>query len=212
MSSRSRGKVVRDGRSIGAADDVVLNPKWPMLQPLVPTRDLWMEAVLQDQIILIRNLFTSSLCKNYVSFLSTLPLITTPATAKEGYAVRINDRFEVHDVGFSQRLWRATGLADVVAGLDGADQRLSQSPDKLTTLWGGELCGLNPRIRVYRYRKGQRFGPHCRLINLMYPSALRVFHLDIKFIVCIFSLILSTQTSFIQCVISSLLRFPLTTA
>lgn len=184
MSSKSRRKADHGARSSVATDDantadeVPLTPNWPKLQPLVPTQDLWMEAVLQDQIILVRNLFTSSLCKKYVSFLSTLPLITTPAQAKEGHAVRINDRFEVQDVGFSQRLWRATGLADVVTGLVGADRKLHQSPAKLTTLWGGELCGLNPRIRVYRYRKGQRFGPHCRLIDVTYLSAMNHFCSD----------------------------------
>jgi len=29
-------------------------------------------------------------------------------------------------------------------------------------LWGGEVLGLNPNIRIYRYSKGQFFDQHCR--------------------------------------------------
>lgn len=174
MPSKPRDKALLATRSTDAGIDAAAAattdrgssiPNWPQLQPLVPTEDLCMEAVLQDQIIVIRNLFTSSLCKKYVSFLSSLPLTTTPAKAKEGNAVRINDRFEVHDVGLAERLWSTTGLAHVVTGLEGGPQK---KLDELVMLWGGEVCGLNPRIRVYRYRKGQRFGPHCRSIEVIY--------------------------------------------
>jgi hypothetical protein len=178
MPSKPRDKALLAARSSGASTDASAAaaaaaaaaatsiPNWPPLQPLVPTKDLCMETVLHDQIIVIRNLFTSSLCKNYVSFLSSLPLNTTPAKAKEGNAVRINDRFEVHDIGFAERLWSITGLAQVVTGLAGLDGGASKKLDELKILWGGEVCGLNPRIRVYRYRKGQRFGPHCRSIDV----------------------------------------------
>jgi hypothetical protein len=30
-------------------------------------------------------------------------------------------------------------------------------------MWGGEVIGLNPNIRVYRYKKGQFFDQHCEL-------------------------------------------------
>lgn len=146
-----------------------------------------MQMLLQDQIILIRKFFTPSLCKNYVSFLSTLPLITTPAITKAGNAVRINDRFEVHDASFAQRLWSSTGLAHVRSGLVGAEERTPPRPDELMNLWGEELCGLNPRIRVYRYRKGHRFGPHYRFTPN--DASYRMGHLrsDVGFWYLIFS-------------------------
>lgn len=190
MSSKFRAKAGHTTKSSGPTADTAdaagaasasLLPNWPPLQPLVPTEDLRVEALLQDQIILIRKLFTSSLCKNYVLFLSSLPLITTPAKAKEENAVRINDRFEVYDVGFAQRLWSSTCLAHIVTGLVGAEGRTTQRLNGLTTLWGGELCGLNPRIRVYRYRKGQRFGPHCRSIRMTHHHAwVGYVHFDIN--------------------------------
>ena len=122
-------------------------PQWPALRPLVPTSDLFLDTVLDDQIILIRNLFTSSLCRQYVSFLSSLPLITTPDQPKKGDALRVNDRFQVEDATFAKQLWTVTGLKDLVETGNG---------------WGGEVCGLNPRIRIYRYRKNQFFDQHCK--------------------------------------------------
>lgn len=163
-----------------AASARPLLPDWPALSPLVPSEDLHLETVLEDQVIVIRNLFTSTLCRKYVQFLSSLPLVTTPVTPKDGDALRVNDRFEVQDAGFAHRLWSETGLEGLVTGRAGAgDGGYSGSRDEdgdteeqeevekdvmkdLKMLWGGDVCGLNPRIRVYRYGKGQFFGQHCR--------------------------------------------------
>lgn len=135
-------------------------PQWPPLRPLVPTSDLCLEPLLEDQIIVIRNLFTSTLCKTYAAFLSTLPLITTPAQPKDGDAVRVNDRIEFHDPGFAETLWKATGLESLVSKrLVEEGNGAFHPPDDF---WGGEVVGLNPRIRIYRYKEGQFFAQHCR--------------------------------------------------
>ncbi|KAK5190453.1 hypothetical protein LTR92_009501 [Exophiala xenobiotica] len=123
-------------------------PNWPPLSPVIPAEHLSMEAVLPGQIVLIRNLFTSALCKNYVSFLSTLPLTTTPGKAKRGEAVRVNDRFQVDDPTFANRLWEGSGLKYLV----------ERNEDETT--FDGKVLGLNPNIRVYRYRPGQFFDRH----------------------------------------------------
>ncbi|MCJ1475112.1 hypothetical protein MMC13_003772 [Lambiella insularis] len=130
------------------ASGSVARPQWPLLRPLLPSDDLALEVVLDQQIVLIRKLLTSSLCRTYVTFLSTLPLTTTPNQPKKGEALRVNDRFQVDDPVFAEQLWTGTGLEKLV--MQSAQQ------------WGGEVCGLNPRIRVYRYRKNQFFGQHCR--------------------------------------------------
>lgn len=109
---------------------------WPALQPLVPTTDLALETLLEDQIILIRNLFTSTLCKKYVSLLSPLPLTTTPVKPKEGEAIRVNDRIQYDDPAFAEQLWSSTGLQSLVNGSGG-----NVDPDGLTyegakKLWG----------------------------------------------------------------------------
>lgn len=122
-------------------------PKWPSLTPLVPTLDLSLETLLEDQILVIRNLFTSTLCKNYIAYLATLPLTTTPGKPKRGEAVRVNDRFQVEDGAFAELLWEKTALQHLVSSQD-------------TRLWAGQVLGLNPNIRIYRYKPGQFFDQH----------------------------------------------------
>ena len=140
-------------------------PDWPPLQPLVPYSDLFLETLLEDQIIVIRNLLTSTLCKNYVSFLSSLPLITTPGRPKKDEALRVNDRFQVDDANFTDALWNNTALKALVTGSVGQDEQDGRpSAARLNELWEGEILGLNPRLRIYRYTKGQFFGQHCRCL------------------------------------------------
>jgi hypothetical protein len=128
-------------------------PDWPALSPLIPVGSLTLETPLPNQILTISSLWTSTLCAKYVDFLRTLPLATTPGVPKKGDAVRVNDRFQIDDAGFAQRLWSETGLSEVVGGVE----------DK--KIWGGEVLGLNPNIRIYRYSKGQFFDQHCEWLS-----------------------------------------------
>jgi len=144
-------------------------PSWPPLQPLVPLEDLSLETILEDQIVVVRNLLTSTLCKNYVSFLSSLPLVTTPGQPKKDEALRVNDRFQVDDPKLAEALWSGTALKALVTGSS------SNSPNDgiphsgaLQKLWGGDVLGLNPRLRIYRYGKGQFFGQHCKYILFLF--------------------------------------------
>lgn len=149
MGPKSTGKAVSKVKRKVPEPPVPL-PHWPALQPLVPTTDLALETLLEEQIIVIRNFFTSTLCKKYVDFLSSLPLVTTPAKPKSGDAVRVNDRLQFDDPSFSEQLWNSTALKALV---DGSTVNNCESliPDEAKRLWGGEVCGLNPRIRIYRY-------------------------------------------------------------
>lgn len=164
MPTKAKGKSASLARK---EYDASPPPNWPPLKPLIPSSDLALETLLEDQIILIRNFFTSTLCKNYVSFLSTLPLVTTPDKPKKGDALRVNDRFQVDDPGFADQLWDIAGLRDLVTREEGDGGRLKE---EFGRLWGGEVCGLNPRIRIYRYSKGQFFDQHCRSDFCMYNS------------------------------------------
>lgn len=140
-------------------------PQWPKLQPLVPASDLGLEVLLDKQIVLVHKLFTSTLCRHYTSFLSSLPLTTTPGKPKKGEALRVNDRYQIDDPDFASLLWSSTALQELVTSSADCD-------------WGGEVVGLNPNIRVYRYvwafyiescsergnhryTKGQFFDQHC---------------------------------------------------
>lgn len=139
-------------------------PNWPPIQNLQPAEDLTLTTLFQDQIITIPRLWTSSLCKAYVNFLSTLPLTTTPGKPKRGEAVRVNDRFQVEDPVFAKNLWGSTALSSIVEEpiLEGRVLNDQERKD----LWGGDVLGLNSNIRIYRYSKGQFFDQHCKLFVL----------------------------------------------
>lgn len=136
-------------------------PAWPALDQLVPSDDLHLEKPYPNQIATVSNLFTRSLCEKYVSFLSKLPLSKTVGIPKEGDAVRVNDRYQVNDPEFAQLLWEQTALKQLI--LQSCAGEEVQPETTLQDMWGGEVLGLNPNIRVYRYGPGQFFDKHCRL-------------------------------------------------
>ncbi|KAI5922307.1 hypothetical protein F4810DRAFT_711671 [Camillea tinctor] len=133
-------------------------PPWPPFRPNLPIIRLEFIAPVpgfHDQITLLRNFWPKSLCRDYVTFLKGLPLTTTPGRPKRGEATRVNDRYQVSDPHFARRLWLETGLREAV--LD----------ESLNHLWGGEVVGLNPNIRIYRYSKNQFFDCHYDDANLV---------------------------------------------
>lgn len=131
-------------------------PVWPALSPLPPASDLAVRELLPGQIVAIPKLWTAALCRHYVSFLSSLPLTTTPGKPKRGDAVRVNDRYQIDDPAFAARLWNETALEKLVMG-DGAHPLTELQRRQL---WGGDVVGLSPNIRIYRYTKGQFFDQH----------------------------------------------------
>ncbi|KAF1950524.1 hypothetical protein CC80DRAFT_426673 [Byssothecium circinans] len=133
-------------------------PNWPPFTPLIPEADLALESRFPGQIVTISNFWTATLCKNYVAFLASLPMITTPGKPKKGDAVRVNDRFQIEDAVFAERLWSGTALKNLVMGT--ADSALDMTDAQREELWGGDVVGLNPNIRIYRYSKGQFFDQH----------------------------------------------------
>ena len=105
-------------------------PNWPPFKPLLPTSDLSLSTLVDSQIVLIRNFWTSTLCKDYVAFLKTLPLTTTPGKPRKGDALRFNDRFQVNDELFANRLWLETGLKELVCGKEGGE--VDEEDDQMT--------------------------------------------------------------------------------
>jgi hypothetical protein len=144
MPSKQKPKTVTNTTTVKPASA----PDWPSLKSGITADSLYVETLLEDQILIIRNLFSAKLCRSYVAFLASLPLTTTPGTPKRGQAVRVNDRFQIDDPKFAQQLWEQTPLKHLVESYE------QQS------VWRGEVIGLNPNIRVYRYRPGQFFDQH----------------------------------------------------
>jgi hypothetical protein len=97
-------------------------PNWPPLKPLIPPSDLSLSTLVPSQILTISNFFTSKLSATYVSFLKTLPLTTTPGKPKKGDALRYNDRFQVLDEQFANRLWEETGLRELIYESEGLSE------------------------------------------------------------------------------------------
>ncbi|KAG6038815.1 hypothetical protein E4U41_003621 [Claviceps citrina] len=134
----------RPQKGVSAPPSPSTLPNWPRFDPPLPVAHLVPEPhPLTPKIVTIPSFFPKSLCRDYVTFLRTLPLQTTPGRPKRGEAVRVNDRFQVSDAAFAARLWERTGLKEALLG-------------------GAETgpVGLNPNIRVYRYSKGQYFDCH----------------------------------------------------
>lgn len=134
-------------------------PNWPPFNHLIPTSDLSLQELVPGQIVTIPNFWPAKLCKDYVSFLSSLTLTTTPGKPKKGEAVRVNDRFQIDDPAFAERLWSNTALKDLVTG-QVEENVLGLDDTQRKKFWGGEVIGLNPNIRIYRYSKGQFFAQH----------------------------------------------------
>jgi hypothetical protein len=160
MAPKKKAQQGASARSAASSEPARQPPNWPAFTPLVPVEDLALQEVLPKQIIAIPNFFTASLCKTYVSFLSSLPLTTTPGKPKKGDAVRVNDRYQIHDPVFAGRLWNDTGLRKLVSG-EVEEGALGLTEIQRKELWGGDILGLNPNIRIYRYSEGQFFDQHC---------------------------------------------------
>lgn len=118
-------------------------PDWPVFKPLLPPLDLFLETLIPGQIVLVRNFWTATLCKNYVSFLSSLPLVTTPGKPKKGDAVRVNDRYQIEDELFARRLWTETALQALISGANltgSADDAAGEDASaRHADRWGGEV-------------------------------------------------------------------------
>ncbi|KAF4550343.1 Hypothetical protein D9617_17g046110 [Elsinoe fawcettii] len=147
-----------------AATPAPAPPSWPPLQPrLVPEKQR-LSSLLADQII-TTPLLPAPLAATYRSFLTNLPLTVVPQERKKDHALRLNDRFAVHDPSFAHQLWANTGLSSLVLG--GAIDGEEISAEERKQLWGGEPLGLNPQIRIYRYREGHYFEKHYDEENLL---------------------------------------------
>ncbi|RYP63515.1 hypothetical protein DL769_006936 [Monosporascus sp. CRB-8-3] len=116
-SSKQSAANKRAHQSSAAQSVAPATPNWPPFKPPLPVTDLMLTSPAQgfeNTIAVIHNFWPKSLCRDYVTFLKTLPLTTTPGRPKRGEAVRQNDRYQVNDPAFSQKLWLETGLKDAL--------------------------------------------------------------------------------------------------
>lgn len=118
-------KTSKDPTSSSAAAATAPPPAWPVFKPPLPVVDLVPELHPSNpNIALLPSFFPRSLCRDYVSFLKTLPLQTTPGRPKRGEAVRVNDRYQIDDPAFARRLWEETGLRETLLDEGGGAEHL----------------------------------------------------------------------------------------
>ncbi|KAL4457534.1 hypothetical protein ABPG75_012399 [Micractinium tetrahymenae] len=119
-------------------------PKWPRVSPKAGLRA---ESLLKDDFMIqIPGVLTRQEAEKFVAAAEAVGFQhSTSRGAAYGEAFRDNDRIQFQDPALADHLWQATGLAQVVGDLQDEE---------------GVAVGLNPNIRIYRYRPGQRFGRH----------------------------------------------------
>ena len=82
----------------------------------------------------------------------------------------MNDRFQIDDPLFASQLWKDTGLEYLLTSEEGS----GMAKEEREKLWGGDVVGLNPNIRIYRYTPGQFFDKHyddSNTLTLASPSS-----------------------------------------
>lgn len=115
------------------------------------------ETIIPGQIVTISKFFLPEICQQLISlFEQGITLETTPMRKSKEYAVRVNDRWSTTDFFLAQALWKYLSqilLAENEYGY--VDPEIEALHEQFNL-----AIGLNPQLRVYRYRKGHHFGQH----------------------------------------------------
>ncbi|PPQ65312.1 hypothetical protein CVT24_011439 [Panaeolus cyanescens] len=138
--------VAANGNTISSTPQVVF-------PDVAAKTNLECQTILDDQIIVIDNLFSLQECKSYVKFIDSLPLELTPPK-KRGEAERVNHRFSVSSLDFAQKL-HALLLPHLPSFPYPTSMRRPAAPESPRH---PQFCNSN--IRVYKYTASQYFGPH----------------------------------------------------
>jgi hypothetical protein len=157
--NKSGGKTSSNGAATGKqATETAAG--WPSLKP---KPKLKAETIIPSQIMTMKELLTEEECRRVIEALDTLRTAdgnilqfeTTSRTPKRGEAFRHNDRISIHDPLFADTLWTKTGLkTSCEAWLREQGAHRDDNPQ------AARCWGLNPNLRFYRYRVGQKFEKH----------------------------------------------------
>lgn len=113
------------------------------------------QVIAKGQIITIPNFFSNDLCNDLIaSFEKNLSMETTPLIKSKDYAARVNDRALVNDFDASATLYKYL-LGILLQTPDYPDEDSNHVRNEFK-----DASGLNPQLRMYRYRKGHHFGKH----------------------------------------------------
>ncbi|KAE8724024.1 putative Peroxidase [Hibiscus syriacus] len=117
-------------------------PKWPVLQPKL---NLHITRLKDHDLFTVKNFFSPAESKAFIKAaeLAGFEHQGSLGPAK-GEAYRDNDRISVNDAALADMIWQS-GLSKFFSDIK---------------IRGRVAVGLNPNIRFYRYKVGQRFGRH----------------------------------------------------
>ncbi|KAJ7046657.1 hypothetical protein C8F04DRAFT_1023363 [Mycena alexandri] len=116
-----------------------------------PKSELECRVLLENQIVVIDDVFSPAECKSFVKFIDSLPLELTPPK-KRGEAERYNHRFSITSVDFAKRL-HAVFAPHLPPFLPVKTGKAAVGPARAAH-------SFNSNIRVYKYTPLQHFGPH----------------------------------------------------
>ncbi|TPX66086.1 hypothetical protein SpCBS45565_g04736 [Spizellomyces sp. 'palustris'] len=123
---------------------------WPSIKPKSHLT-LQTPADPSTWIFLIPSLLTSSECGQLLAACTKAhPLQLSSHAQTRSVAFRDNDRSAFSSPELSDLIWNTAGLRALI----------EQTPALNEVSKGLRACGLNDMWRLYRYREGQRFGPH----------------------------------------------------
>jgi len=109
------------------------------------------DTFLEDQVLLLNNVFTPAECRTFVDFIDGQPLELTPHK-KRGEADRVNYRVSMPSPEFAGRLWTV-----LRPHLPSFPYPASVTPQATGTRMAHSL---NSNMRLYKYTPSQHFNPH----------------------------------------------------
>ncbi|TFK27357.1 hypothetical protein FA15DRAFT_701965 [Coprinopsis marcescibilis] len=156
MPPKRKSKGSKAGPSITppARKPAVTPVTFPEIQP---KEDLDCRTVLDDQILIVDDFLSPYECKEYIKFIDSLPLELTPPK-KRGEAERVNHRFSVLSLDFSEKLHAL--LTPHLPSFPYPTSMPRRVAAQLESNCMRHPRSFNSNIRVYKYTPGQYFGPH----------------------------------------------------
>ncbi|XVF09754.1 hypothetical protein REPUB_Repub07fG0123000 [Reevesia pubescens] len=116
--------------------------KWPLVKPKL---NLQITRLKDNDLFTVQNFFTSSESKAFIKAAESIGFEHQGSLGPtKGEAYRDNDRLSVNDPTLADTIWQS-GLNKLFSDIK---------------IRGKVAVGMNPNIRLYRYKVGQRFGQH----------------------------------------------------
>ncbi|KAJ3022593.1 hypothetical protein HKX48_005779 [Thoreauomyces humboldtii] len=132
---------------LSQSKDYMKGSKWPVI---VPKLGLQLQGDPSHLVFLIHDFLSGSEASSLRDACALVqPFVTAIEAKTRAVAFRDNDRSAFDSPELSEHIWNS-GLSDVVV----------DAPGLARGAHGKKACGLNPYWRLYRYRPGQKFGPH----------------------------------------------------